>query len=415
MSEGSWEYSHQRVINAIAAARGGMPVLIQDAQGRENEVDCIIPGRFASPEAVNTALHHARGLLCVAVSSDVANRMGLTLVKTQFSSRYDTGFTMSVDVREGTTTGISAHDRSATIQAITDGTHTLKDFVVPGHVFPVMALNGGVLERQGHTEAAVDLMRLAGLEEVALMSEVLDDDGRSLRGDAVPVVSQKHGWPVVHVDDIRDYRLRTQSLVRLEASAFLPTIYGQFEALVYTMAGEAEPIVALIRRGVRPHWSQDVLVRLHSQCFTGDVLRSLRCDCGDQLVGAMDVIERTGEGIFLYLPQEGRGIGLAEKIRAYALQEQGLDTVDANLRLGHPVDARQYGFATQVLKHIGLRSITLLTNNPSKVEGIERYGISVAHRQSLETTPTKYNIEYLNTKKERLGHILDNALQSFRA
>jgi len=414
MEQKNWEYSHQRVVNAIACARSGKPVLIQDAEGRENEVDLIVGGRFATPEIVNVALTHARGLLCVAVSSDVANRMGLTLVKTQFSSRFDTGFTLSVDVREGTTTGISAQDRSATIQALADGTHTLKDFVVPGHVFPVMALEEGVLKRQGHTEAAIDLMKLAGVEQVAMMCEVLDTDGRSLRGDAVRTVSEQHGWSVVSVQDILDYRLRTQSLVTVEASAFLPTMFGDFQVLAYSLAGEPRPIVALVRRGSHPHWAQDVLVRLNSECFTGDVLRSQRCDCGDQLTKAMDEIQQQGEGVLLYLPQEGRGIGLIEKIRAYSLQEQGADTVDANLQLGHPIDARNYGFASQVLKHLGLRSIRLLTNNPAKVEGVERYGISVVERVPLEITPTKYNFEYLNTKKERLGHLLDNALQSFR-
>ncbi len=404
----------QRVTNAMAAVRLGIPVLIQDDHKRENEADLVIAAERITAEGVNTALRFARGLVCVAVDQGIAERLSLPLLKTQFSSRYNTAFTVAVDIREGTTTGISAADRARTIAALIDPARRLSDFVVPGHVFPVLAAPGGVFERQGHTEAVVDLMRMAGLQPGAMMCEVLDETGSALRGVGVITLAQQQGWPLLSVEDIREYRLQTETLVSVQATANLPTTFGTFETVVYTMVGESEPIIALVRRGNTPSWSDGTLVRLNSACLTGDVFGSLRCDCRDQLAGALSRIQEAGEGVLLYLPQEGRGIGIAEKIRAYALQEQGMDTVDANLHLGHPIDGRHYGFAAQVLKHLGLKSIRILTNNPKKIEALEHYGIQILGREPLETIPTQHNINYLITKQQRLGHLLDTTLRGMQ-
>ncbi|MBI5135329.1 GTP cyclohydrolase II [Candidatus Uhrbacteria bacterium] len=405
----------QRVTNAIAAVRLGIPVLIQDDHQRENEVDIVIAAERITAHGVNTALTFARGLVCVALDQGIAQRLSLPLQQTQFSSRYNTAFTVAVDIRDGTTTGISAADRARTITALIDPARTLSDFVVPGHVFPVLAADGGVFARQGHTEAAVDLMRIAGVTPAAMMCEVLDAHGAALRGVEAITLAQAQGWPMLSVEDIREYRLQTEQLVSVHAAANLPTMFGTFEVLVYAMAGESEPIIALVQRGKNnAPWGDEALVRLNSSCLTGDVLGSLRCDCRDQLAGALTRIQDAGEGVLLYLPQEGRGIGIAEKIRAYALQEQGMDTVDANLHLGYPIDGRHYGFAAQVLKHLGLKSIRILTNNPKKIEALEQYGILILGREPLETTPTPHNINYLITKQQRLGHLLDATLRGMR-
>ncbi len=400
---------------AITAVRAGRPILLTDSPTRENEADCVIAAEFATPENVNTVITLARGVPCVALSSQQADAFGLPVFATQFTNRFSPAFTLSVDLREGNTTGISAQDRSRTIQALANPQRTLNEFVIPGHVFPIRASSDGVFVRQGHTEASVDLMKIAGLVPAAMICEVLGPDGSALRGESLRAFATQQGWPLLSIEEIVDYRLRTEMIVKVEASAYLPTAFGDFEALVYSMPGQERPVVALVKRGERVHWNHRVLVRLNSECFTGDVLGSLRCDCGAQLMAALERITQEGEGVLLYLPQEGRGIGLSEKIRAYALQERGLDTVDANLHLGHPIDGRTYGFAAQVLKELGIRSVTMLTNNPSKIEGIERYGIKVVDRQAIEITPSTYNQRYLNTKRERLGHRLHTVLETVEA
>jgi len=400
---------------AIQAIQHGHPILLTDSPEREHEADLVVAAQFATQDIVNTIITQARGVPCVALAAEFADRLGLPVMRTQYTNRFSPSFTLSVDLREGNTTGISAADRARTIQALADPSYAIQDFVIPGHVFPIRAEPQGVLVRQGHTEGSVDLMKMAGLTPAAVLCEVLGEDGNALRGHALEEFAQLKQWPMISIQDIIAFRLLKEKVVMLEASAYLPTAFGSFETLVYSMPGELRPVVALVRRGQRVHWNNRVLVRLNSECFTGDVLGSLRCDCGGQLMAALQMINEAGEGVLLYLPQEGRGIGLAEKIRAYALQERGMDTVEANLHLGHPIDGRQYGFAAQVLKDIGIRSVTLMTNNPRKIEGLERFGITVAARQSLEMSSSQHNQQYLQTKQERLGHLIHAVLEGMES
>jgi 3,4-dihydroxy 2-butanone 4-phosphate synthase / GTP cyclohydrolase II len=389
---------------AIEDVRAGRMVVICDGEDRENEGDLVMAAQFATPEAVNFMAKEARGLVCLALTPDRCDELGLDLMAPKNEDPLKTAFTVSVEAREGVTTGISAHDRARTIQVAIDAKTRPADLVQPGHIFPLKARSGGVLERTGHTEASIDLARLAGLTPAGVICEIMNDDGTMARvGDLVPYCEQ-HGLRMITVADLIAYRRRTEELVERVVETRLPTAFGEFAAIGYRSLVDDKHHVAMVKGEVagRP----DVLVRVHSECLTGDVFHSLRCDCGEQLESALAMIEREGEGVLLYLSQEGRGIGLLNKLRAYRLQEDGLDTVDANLKLGLPADLRDYGIGAQILSDLGLSSIRILTNNPRKIVGMEGYGLSVTDQVPIESVPNPHNEAYLRAKRDKLGHRL---------
>jgi 3,4-dihydroxy 2-butanone 4-phosphate synthase/GTP cyclohydrolase II len=389
---------------AIEDIRQGKFVVVVDAADRENEGDLTIAAQFATPEAVNFMTKEARGLICLCLTEDRCDELGLRQMTERNETPYGTAFTVSVEAREGVTTGISAPDRSRTIQVAVDPDANPEDLVQPGHVFPLRARPGGVLERAGQTEAAVDLARLAGLIPAGVICEVMNEDGTMARvRDLVPY-TERHGLKMITVADLIAYRRRTERLVERVVSTRLPTTFGDFTAVGYRSLVDDKHHVAMVKGDVAG--AEDVLVRVHSECLTGDVFHSLRCDCGEQLEAALAMIESEGTGVLLYLSQEGRGIGLLNKLRAYRLQEDGFDTVDANLKLGLPADLRDYGIGAQILVDLGLTSIRILTNNPKKIHGLEGYGLSVADQLPIHAIPNPHNEDYLRTKRERLGHTL---------
>ncbi len=392
------------VKEAIAEIRAGRIVIVVDDQHRENEGDLIMAAEHVTPEAVNFMARHGRGLICVAMSGDRLDTLQLPLMVAENTSRHGTAFTMSVEAKHGTTTGISVHDRAATIRALADPTTTAADFVRPGHVFPLRVADGGVLHRPGHTEAAVDLARLAGLQPAGALCEILDRQGAAARRPYLTTFARRHRLKLITMADLIAYRLRCDRYVSREAEARLPTQYGPFNVLAYRSHADDNTHLAL----VTGEWDGQtpVLVRVHSECLTGDVLGSLRCDCGEQLHAAMAQIATEGRGILVYVRQEGRGIGLRNKLKAYALQDDGKDTVEANEILGFPPDARDYGAAAQILADLGVRKIRLLTNNPLKRSELEQYGLVVVERVPLEVPPRPENAHYLKTKREKLGHLL---------
>jgi 3,4-dihydroxy 2-butanone 4-phosphate synthase/GTP cyclohydrolase II len=365
---------------AIEDVRAGRMVVVCDAEDRENEGDLTLAAQFATPEAINFMAKHGRGLICLALTPTRCDELDLDLMAAKNESPFRTAFTVSIEAREGITTGISAHDRAHTIQVAIDPRSLPQDLVQPGHIFPLKAKPGGVLERTGQTEAAVDLARLAGLNPAGVICEVLN------------------------VADLIAYRRRHDKLVERVVEARLPTKFGEFNVLGYRSLVDDKHHVAMVKGEV--DGAADVLVRVHSECLTGDVFHSLRCDCGQQLEDAFARIEEEGQGVLLYLAQEGRGIGLLNKLRAYKLQEQGRDTVEANLELGLPADLRDYGIGAQILVDLGLSSIRLLTNNPKKIVGLEGYGLTVTDQVPIEHPPGEHNVSYLRAKKERLGHLL---------
>ncbi|MCS7050942.1 MAG: 3,4-dihydroxy-2-butanone-4-phosphate synthase [Thermomicrobium sp.] len=396
----------ERVTRAIEAFRSGRFVIIVDDVDRENEGDLAIAAQFCTPEAVNFMAREARGLICVPMAAEWADRLGLPLMvpPTGNGTRFGTAFTVSVEAREGVTTGISAFDRARTIRKLADPTATAADFVMPGHVFPLRARPGGVLERDGQTEASVDLARLAGLYPVAVVCEIMAADGSMARLPELERFAAVHDVPVVHVNDLIAYRLRRERVARCVAETLLPTRYGTFRLRAYQRLGGEEIDLALL-------YGDDVgtaptLVRLHSECLTGDVFGSQRCDCGAQLDTAMQRIAAEGSGVIVYLRQEGRGIGLLNKLRAYHLQDRGLDTVEANLQLGFPADLRKYREAAVILRDLGIEQVRLMTNNPRKVGALEELGFVVVERVPLELPPTEYNHRYLQTKRDKLGHLV---------
>ncbi|MCC7007601.1 MAG: bifunctional 3,4-dihydroxy-2-butanone-4-phosphate synthase/GTP cyclohydrolase II [Acidobacteria bacterium] len=390
---------------AIDALRNGQIIIVVDDEDRENEGDLTMAASKVTPEAVNFMARFGRGLICLAMPGERLDQLEIPLEAAAHSTRRDTAFCVSIDAREGTSTGISAADRARTIQAAIAPETTSRDLARPGHVFPLRARAGGVLVRSGHTEAAVDLARIAGLEPAGVICEIMNDDGTMARVPELTKFGRKHGLPMITIADLIRYRIRTERQVRRVAVAQLPTDYGPFTVYGYESAIDGESHVALVRGDIAD--GDDVMVRVHSKCLTGDVFGSLRCDCGPQLHAAMKRIAAEGRGVLLYLHQEGRGIGLANKLRAYELQDQGLDTVEANERLGFKADQRDYGIGAQILRDLGVRTMRLLTNNPRKFVGLEGYGLSVVQTLPIEIPPSnEFSRRYLKTKKDKLGHTL---------
>jgi 3,4-dihydroxy 2-butanone 4-phosphate synthase/GTP cyclohydrolase II len=389
---------------AIEEIRRGQMVVVCDGADRENEGDLVMAAQFATPEAINFMAKEARGLICLALTGERCEQLGLRLMAAKNEAPLQTAFTVSIEAAEGVSTGISAHDRAHTVQVAIDPHSGPGDLVSPGHIFPLRARDGGVLERTGHTEASVDIARLAGLIPAGVICEVMNDDGTMARVPDLVPYCREHGLKMVTVADLIAYRRRTERLVERIVATNLPTAYGEFTAVGYRALLDHKHHVAMVKGEVAG--KADVLVRVHSECLTGDVFHSLRCDCGEQLAAALAMIEREGEGVLLYLSQEGRGIGLLNKLRAYKLQEEGVDTVDANLKLGLPADLRDYGIGAQILGDLGLSSIRILTNNPKKIVGLEGYGLSVTSQVPIEAVPNPHNEEYLRAKRDKLGHSL---------
>ncbi len=394
-----------KIEKAIDAIKAGRMIIVVDDEERENEGDLVMAAQYISPEKVNFLTKYGRGLICVSMPAERIKRLELEPMVQVNTALHGTRFTVSVDAIRGTTTGISATDRSITIKALVDASTNPEDLGRPGHIFPIEAMPGGVLTRAGHTEASMDLCRLAGLEPCGVLCEILDDDGSMARRPRLKKLAEDHDLPIVSVEELIRYRRTNEKLVELVTSVKFPTHHGSFTLHLYRSSVDDHHHLALEKGDVRG--KQDVLVRVHSSCLTGDVFGSCRCDCGEQLIKSMEMIEAEGVGVVLYMRQEGRGIGLANKILAYKLQDQGRDTVEANNDLGFAADLRDYGVGAQILSDLGLTTIRLITNNPKKVVGLEGYNLKITGRVPLQIEPNKHNTSYLETKRDKLGHILD--------
>ena len=393
------------VEEAIEKIKAGKFVVVVDDEDRENEGDLIIAAEKITPEAINFMATHGRGLICMPITGKRLDELGIPLMVQHNTAAQGTAFTISVEAKHTTTTGISVYDRAATVKAIIDPATGPDDIAMPGHMFPLRAKDGGVLERSGHTEAALDLAKLAGLYPAGVLCEIMNEDGSMARLPQLQEFGEKHGISIISIAQLIAYRRQREKLVHRVAEAQLPTRWGEFTAVAYRSDVDSDEHVALVCGDLAAE--EPVLVRVHSQCLTGDVFGSLRCDCGDQMNLALQRIALEGRGVFLYMRQEGRGIGLHNKIRAYALQDQGLDTVEANIALGFAPDPRQYGVGAQILVDLGLRRIRLLTNNPKKRVGLEGYGLEVVDQVPIIAPITDHNRRYLETKRDKLGHLLD--------
>lgn len=399
------EPSLKAVREAIEDFRRGKMVILVDDKDRENEGDLCIAAEFVTPEAINFMAKYGRGLICLAMTEEQINKLRLPMMTQDNNSKFGTAFTVSIEAKKGVTTGISAYDRATTILTAIRDDVTPDDIVIPGHVFPLKARNGGVLSRTGQTEGSVDLARLAGLKPAAVICEIMKDDGTMARMPDLIRFAKKHKLKIISIADIIRYRLQNELLVKRVSEAKLPTVYGgEFKIMIYRYELDNNEHVALVKGEVDP--KRPILVRVHSECLTGDTFGSLRCDCGPQLHRAMQMIEEEGSGVIIYLKQEGRGIGLGNKIKAYALQEQGLDTVEANVVLGFKPDLRDYGLGAQIMFELGIKKVRLMTNNPKKIIGLSGYGIEIVERVPIEVKPNSINKDYLFVKKKKMGHIL---------
>jgi 3,4-dihydroxy 2-butanone 4-phosphate synthase/GTP cyclohydrolase II len=390
---------------AMEDIKAGRMVILVDDEDRENEGDLTMAAEAVTPEAINFMATHGRGLICLSLAGDIADLLGLPMMVEDNTSPYETGFTVSIEAKVGVTTGISAADRATTVQvAVADGA-TANDLVRPGHIFPLRARDGGVMVRIGQTEGSVDLATLAGCKPAGVICEIMDDDGTMARMPSLEKFSEKHNIGICTVADLVNYRLKTESFVRKAAESIIPTEFGgEFRIIAYENDLDNLTHIAMVKGEIDPE--KAILVRVHSECMTGDIFGSMRCDCGSQLHKAMDIIEKEGNGVILYLRQEGRGIGLVNKLKAYELQRQGCDTVEANLKLGFDADMRDYGIGAQMLADLGVRKMRLMTNNPTKMVGLEGYGLSVEEQVPIEVDPNEFNKDYLSCKQLKMGHLL---------
>ena len=392
--------------DAIKDIKAGRMVILVDDEDRENEGDLTMAAEAVTPEAINFMAKHGRGLICLSMTGEKIDSLNLPLMVEHNTSSFQTGFTVSIEARCGVTTGISAADRATTILTAVADDAQPTDLVRPGHVFPLRGRNGGVMVRAGQTEGSIDLSRLSGLKPAGVICEVMDEDGSMARMPALEEFSEKHGIGICTIADLIEYRMRKESFVRRSAETIIPTsIAGEFKAVVYENDVDDLLHIAMVKGKIDPE--KAVLVRVHSECLTGDIFGSLRCDCGDQLQTAMEMIDQEGSGVLLYIRQEGRGIGLVNKIKAYALQDQGLDTVEANERLGFQPDLRNYGIGAQILVDLGVKKMRLLTNNPKKMVGLDGYGLKIVEQMEIETEPNEYNRRYLKCKQLKMGHLLN--------
>jgi len=392
--------------NAIKEIRAGRMVILVDDEDRENEGDLTMAAEAVTPESINFMAKYGRGLICLSMTGEKIDSLNLPLMVDNNTSQFQTGFTVSIEARCGVTTGISAADRATTILTAVADDAKPGDLVRPGHVFPLRGKEGGVMVRSGQTEGSIDLARLAGLKPAGVICEIMDEDGTMARMPALENFSKKHDIKICTIADLIEYRMRTESFVRRSAETVVPTLHaGEFHAVVYENQVDDLLHIAMVKGEIDSN--KPVLVRVHSECLTGDIFGSLRCDCGEQLHKAMEMIDKEGSGVLLYIRQEGRGIGLVNKLKAYALQDQGLDTVEANEELGFKPDMRNYGIGAQILVDLGVKKMRLLTNNPKKMVGLEGYGLSIVEQVKIEIEPNKYNVEYLECKKLKMGHLLN--------
>ena len=395
--------------SAIEDIKNGKLVIVVDDEDRENEGDFITAARNATPEVINFMSIHGRGLICASITEERCAELNLQPMVSENTSLHETAFMVSVDlIGNGCTTGISAQDRSKTIQALINTSTKPEDLGRPGHIFPLRAKRGGVLRRAGHTEATIDLSKLAGFEPAGVLVEIMNEDGTMARLPELKEIAIKHNLKIISIKDLIEFRLENETLIKEEVTVKMPTLYGDFELIAFTQLNTGETHLAL-KKG---EWQKDepVMVRVHSSCITGDILGSMRCDCGEQLHAAMSMIEKHGKGLVLYMNQEGRGIGLLNKLKAYQLQEQGLDTVEANIKLGFGMDERDYGIGAQIFRHLGITKMNLITNNPKKRAGMNGYGLEVVSTIPIEIEPNVHNEKYLFTKRDKLGHDILNGL-----
>lgn len=388
---------------AIADIKKGKLIIVVDDEDRENEGDFIAAAHHVTPEMINFMATHGRGLICMPMAEEMCDRLGLGLMVSQNSSHHETAFTVSVDLLgDGCTTGISAHDRAKTIKRLINPEAKPEEFARPGHIFPLRAKTGGVLRRAGHTEATIDIARMAGFEEAGVLVEIMNPDGSMARLPELLKIAKKFKLKIISIKDLIEYRMKHERLVTREVEVDMPTKYGHFRVRAYSQPGSPEPHLAIIKGSWKKN--EPVLVRVHSSCLTGDIMGSMRCDCGDQLSCALQMIEKEGKGVVLYMQQEGRGIGLLNKLKAYQLQEQGFDTFEANVKLGLPMDARDYGVGAQILNDLGISKMRLMSNNPKKRVGLIGYGLEIVDNVHIETEPNQYNKKYLQAKRDKGGH-----------